>query len=156
VRNPWDRLLSAYEFLRRGGFHAADARWAQRHLSRYDDFGAFVRGWVTPENVASSVHFRPQTGFLYLPDGSSGVDFIGRYENLETDFRKVCKQLGIEVGLQSLNAGPARDYRDVYDSETRRIVDRVFRQDIVALDYCFDTAGAGRSEEQGEQDRAQD
>jgi hypothetical protein len=156
VRNPWDRLLSAWEFLQRGGFHAADARWAQRHLSRYEDFDAFVRGWVTPENVAASVHFRPQTDFLHLPEGGSGVDFIGRYENLETDFRKVCEQLGIQTVLQSLNAGPLRDYRDAYDRDTRRIVDSVFRRDIVELDYCFDTTGAARSKEQGKQDHTQD
>lgn len=156
VRNPWDRLLSAYEFLQRGGFHAADARWARQHLAPYRNFGEFVRGWVTPGHVAASVHFRPQTDFLCLPDGRSGVDFIGRYENLAVDFRKVCDRLGIQAELKSLNTGPARDYRAAYNRETRRIVDRVYRQDIVSLDYCFDATGADDSEKQRKQDRAQD
>lgn len=143
VRNPWDRLLSAYAFLKGGGYHAGDADWAQQHLSGYRDFGAFVRGWVTPENVASRVHFRPQTDFLYLPDGRSGVDFLGRYENLAADFHQVRERLGIDARLQSLNTGRSRDYRDAYDSETRRIVDRVYRRDIVDLDYCFNPGGPG-------------
>jgi len=160
VRNPWDRLLSAYEFLRRGGFHAADARWAEQHLSQYRDFGEFVRQWVTPANVASWIHFHPQSGFLSLPDGRTGVDFIGRYENLEADFSRICEQLGIAARLQLLNAGPVRDYRDAYDRETRRIVDTVYRQDIVSLDYCFDPGTrashrADRSEKQDEQHHTQ-
>jgi hypothetical protein len=159
VRNPWDRLLSAYEFLKRGGFHAGDARWAGQHLAGYRDFGEFVRAWVTPANVASWVHFRPQTDFLYLPEGRSGVDFIGRYENLAVDFQRICARLGIEAELQLLNTAPVRDYRDAYDSESRRIVDRVYRRDIVDLDYCFDPGvpprDANASEKQGEQHHAE-
>lgn len=152
VRNPWDRLLSAYEFLQRGGFHAGDARWAQRHLARYGDFDAFVRGWVSERHVAEWIHFRPQADFLFLPDGDRGVDFIGRYEQLEQDFARVCRRLGIEAGLQQLNRGRARDYRLAYDSETRAIVERVYRRDIDALGYDFDT---GVSNEQDEQHQSQ-
>jgi Sulfotransferase family len=159
VRNPWDRLLSAYEFLRCGGFHAGDARWAQQNLAQYRDFGEFVRRWVTPANVTSWIHFQPQTDFLCLPDGRTGVDFIGRYENLEADFQRVCERLGISASLPSLNTGPDRDYREAYDSETRGIVDAVYRQDIVGLDYCFGRGSPkpvpDRSEKQGEQHHPQ-
>lgn len=143
VRNPWDRLLSAWRFLRAGGFNDTDRRWAQRHLSDYRDFGDFVRHWLTPDHAASWVHFKPQTDFLRLADGHCGVDFVGRYECIERDFGHVCRRLGSEARLMRLNQGAAdsKDYRDAYDSETRAIVADVYAQDIAGLGYDFDSKG---------------
>jgi hypothetical protein len=33
-----------------------------------------------------------------------GVDFVGRYEHIETDFRHVCDHFGIDATLSTLNA----------------------------------------------------
>jgi hypothetical protein len=38
VRNPWDRMLSAFTFLKSGGLHATDKAWAKRYLSDVDSF----------------------------------------------------------------------------------------------------------------------
>jgi hypothetical protein len=140
VRNPWDRLLSAYFFLRQGGFNSADQRWAEQHLGGYRDFGAFVRDWVTPDNIRSWVHFRPQTDYLLGPDGVPDTDFIGRFENLESDFEQVCDRLGIHRRLTSFNVGSRgkRPYTDFYDAETRELVADVYRQDVIRLGYCFE------------------
>ena len=48
VRNPWDRLLSAYRFLLSGGWHDRDRRWAHRHLARHTSFEAFVLQGLSP------------------------------------------------------------------------------------------------------------
>lgn len=163
VRNPWDRLLSAYRFLRRGGFNETDRRWARRHLAPYRDFREFVHGWVTPDNIASWIHFRPQVDFLSLANGKSGMDFVGRYEQLHTDFRRVCERLGVDNRLLHLNSYERsdEDYRAAYDTETRAIVAEVYRRDIAALAYCFDGGGmipAARaaSQKHGKQHDAKD
>lgn len=138
VRNPWDRLLSAYRFLQRGGFNSADRRWAEQHLADYGDFSHFVREWVTPDNIRSWVHFRPQSDFLRTPTGAPGIDFIGRFENIEADFAQVCHRLGLQRQLQTRNTGGrGQDYRDFYDSEAREIVADVYHQDVTGLGYCF-------------------
>ena len=159
VRNPWDRLVSAYEFLQGGGFNDTDRRWARRHLSAYSDFGRFVREWVTPENVSSWIHFRPQTDFLLLPDGRTGVDFIGRFESLEADFSQVCTRLGIQGRLGRFNTRRqrTRDYRAAYDTHTRDIVGEVYARDIAALGYRFEDGDNAppMSQEHGEQHHAQ-
>jgi hypothetical protein len=140
VRNPWDRLLSAWQFLRAGGFNDTDRRWARRHLDEFPDFATFVRRWLTPDNARSWVHFIPQTDFIRLPDGRPGVDFIGRYERLEADFRYVCSKLSITAPLSTRNATapPRHDYRTAYDNDTRSIVARVYARDIAELGYDFD------------------
>ena len=48
IRNPWDRLVSAYHFLRAGGYNEADRRWFARELGSYRDFDDFVRNWLRP------------------------------------------------------------------------------------------------------------
>lgn len=42
VRNPWDRLVFTYFFLKNGGVNEMDRRFAAEHLARYDGFAAFV------------------------------------------------------------------------------------------------------------------
>jgi hypothetical protein len=139
VRNPWDRLLSAYLFLKQGGYNSADRRWGDQYLGVYDNFGDFVRNWVTPDNIRAWVHFLPQTDYLRAPDGATGMDFIGRFENLEADFGQICDRLGIAGRLDKLNIGRGenRSYSEFYDNETRELVAEAYREDIVQLGYRF-------------------
>ena len=57
VRNPYDRLFSAYTFLKKGGLNELDRCWAEQNLTSFPDFESFVHGWVTPENIWSWVAF---------------------------------------------------------------------------------------------------
>ena len=142
VRNPWDRLASAYYFLKAGGFNEADRRWAEIHLARYTNFRDFVRNWVTPDSVQSWVHFIPQSDYLVDDDGRIDVDFVGRFESLQADYRKVCVQLGINRPLQTLNRGTAetKAFQSLYDEETRNIVSRVYKNDMTTFGYRFDNS----------------
>ena len=41
VRNPWDRLYSAYKFLQKGGINIHDKNAFDMYLSEYNDFEDF-------------------------------------------------------------------------------------------------------------------
>lgn len=144
VRNPWDRLLSAYTFLKRGGMNEHDRSWAKEHLSGYLDFEDFVLGWITPDNVETSLHFLPQYRFVCAPfTRTLAVDFVGSYENLDRDYAYVRDRLGLsaEVALPHLNeTGPPalrRDFRDSYTDAMRRRVAEVYREDVELFGYSF-------------------
>ena len=141
VRNPWDRAVSAYFFLKKGGRNQGDLLWSQHHLSEYRDFDAFVKGWLTEKNVHSGRHFRPQYSYLCLPGKSDPVvDFIGRYETLGTDYEIIRAKLGVGTALNSINVteGKQKDYRDYYSDETKEIVANVYRKDIELFGYDFE------------------
>ncbi len=143
VRNPWDRLVSAYLFLKQGGVHESDRLWSEKHLSSFDDFEHFVTGWLKKKNVEKSLHFRPQVRFLCRPRCLHPlVDFVGYFENLPNDFAAVAERLGIERRLETVNrtANKGDDYRQYYSGTTEKIVREVYRDDIQAFGYDFDNA----------------
>ncbi len=139
VRNPWDRLVSAYEYLKKGGRTAPDRAWSNRVLSQYASFDDFVRNWLSEQNSYSHFHFVPQWEYLTLGK-RIGVDYLGYYETLHTDFARIRDRLQIEAALSHDNmTGNRGDYRNYYDDETQAIVRTVYRKDIELFGYDFES-----------------
>lgn len=140
VRNPWDRLVSAFHFLKKGGMTDEDRRWSEQNLSPFETFEEFVFGWLTEANAKTEVHFEPQYRFVCYPNnGPLAVDFVGKYENLDEDYAKICKKLSIDRPLSKLNVTPGERsrYADCYSDKTREIVGRVYEKDIALFGYRF-------------------
>ncbi|MGN6553885.1 MAG: sulfotransferase family 2 domain-containing protein [Verrucomicrobiota bacterium] len=140
VRNPWDRLVSAFFFMKNPSLGSSQ-KWERRNLAAFHDFDSFVRGWVTPANVCSYSHFRPQFHYITLQNRLA-VNFIGFCENLPEDFSIVCRKLNVPATLREDNCNPirTRDYKEYYTDETRRIVAEVYAEDIALFGYSFDNA----------------
>jgi hypothetical protein len=145
VRNPWDRLVSAYCFLKAGGLTEADRKWAEAELHPYDDFDAFVRGWLNRKNIWKWFHFRPQYHYIVEKCQIVTMDFIGSFENLEEDFAYICGKLGKNARLPQHNDSAHLTYTEYYCEATRQIVADVYERDIAQLGYAFgSTAGSKR------------
>ncbi|MEM8942296.1 MAG: sulfotransferase family 2 domain-containing protein [Pseudomonadota bacterium] len=145
VRNPWSRVVSAYNFLREGGFNAVDREFWEQELKQYQTFESFVKHWLTPVNVRRSVHFKPQCDFVFDYSAHITVDFVCYYENLEQDFAYLCSQIPAhrEPGHCKLgynNVGPgggAARYTDEYTDETKLMVGEIYAQDVYTFGYEF-------------------
>ncbi|PTB82515.1 hypothetical protein C9933_01775, partial [Methylophaga nitratireducenticrescens] len=77
VRNPWDRVVSAYFFLLKGGLNSQDKTFFDQELSGYPDFDSFVRNWLNKENIWKWHHFRPQFHYILDTHNKVSLDFIG-------------------------------------------------------------------------------
>ena len=150
VRNPWDRLYSAYRYLRAGGWDDKDKAWAEQHLAPYPDFNAFVLDWLTADNLRAYMHFRPQVEFVCDRRGRPLIDYLGYFETIEDDFRVVSGRLGTAVTLDHVNASGRADYRSVYSAEAARRVAEVYRRDIAAFGYAFEGLRSRRRVSGGE------
>lgn len=132
VRNPWDRVLSAFLHCRNKAqtlIHQIDSAW---------EFGAYVKEVLAEEGPRVNYHFTPQYDTLCF--GGEGIPglFVGRFERLLRDWRKVARRIRVSAKLPKLNARNERaPYQAYYDRETRDIVGRLYRPEIELLGYEF-------------------
>lgn len=130
VRNPWDRLVSYYHWLRAQRFaHPAVAR--ARALS----FDAFAR------HPATLAELRDNPAARYVTDaaGRERCDLFIRLEHLEADIAPLEAHLGFRLGpLPRVNASAReRDYRPYYSADARRAVEQAAAADIARFGYDF-------------------
>ncbi len=140
VRNPWDRVVSAYTFLKNGGRNATDHAWAQRYLAGMPSFESFVlalRKQSYRRAVLQKQHFVPQYKFVCDHQGNILADFIGRFESLPEDYAVIAKQLGVQAELPHINRSKRGHYRDYYNKTTQSITADIYRDDIEIFGYSF-------------------
>lgn len=138
VRNPWDRVVSTYFFLKAGGLTNKDKLWSEEHLGKYDDFNVFVKDWLTEENISKSLHFQHQHVFLENEKGEIDIDFIGRFEYLPEDFKKITKALKIKRELKKTNkSNRVKDYKKYYNEESIEVVRELYQKDIFLFNYNY-------------------
>lgn len=140
VRNPWDRVVSAYFFLRDGGFrNAADIEFG-KEFGDFPGFKNFVVNWVNKTNIWRSHHFRPQYHYMLEKRGKLHLDFVAFLENIDSDFAYIVDHIGISCTLAKSNKSEHKSYMDYYDEETMNIVAEVYAEDIRMLGYTFDNS----------------
>ena len=140
VRNPFDRTLSAYEYLCCGGRKLWKDKSYQATLSQFSDFEDFVVRWLACEDIYSIEHFKPQAGYICSRSNDIQLDFLGRFENIEHDFSTLCELLGINTELLVHNVTQTRgseDYRTRYTTEMRHIVEKRYERDLEVFGYEF-------------------
>jgi chondroitin 4-sulfotransferase 11 len=137
VRNPFDRIVSAYYYLENGGCNAGDKQFRDEYLAVYDGrFAAFVEDLP---RLITSLHFRPQIDWLC--DGKQNIlaDFVGRFESLERDVATIADRFGLSyAALPVINASRHRPYRQCYDDSSRRRIAQIYGEDIEAFAYQFE------------------
>lgn len=138
VRNPWDRLVSAYFFLKEGGFKADEKEWFDEHLASYNTFEEFVLQWVNQENIYTYNHFIPQYHFV-THRNKLAVNKFYKLENITSAVQDISTKLGVELSLSHKNKTKNRkpDYREYYNSRTKKIINQVYQRDITLFDYTF-------------------
>lgn len=126
VRNPWDWQVSLYSFMRTYKAHRQHAM-----ALKFQNFKEYLR-WRCAEEV------RLQKDFLVDEQGKVLVDFVGRFERLDDDFREICKHIGITAALPHLNLSNTRPYQTFYDEESIELVRTTFKADIDLFNYTFE------------------
>ena len=128
VRNPYDRLFSAYTFLKEGGINNQDLEFSNSYLQEFASFDEFVLKGLEKEEIMNWVHFKPQYTFVCDENDNIVMDFVGKMENLNADFNTICKHLNIESELQKLNMSAAK--KNEFSEEIKTMIRLKYQKDF--------------------------
>jgi len=139
IRNPWDIVVSNYHYSRmKKSFWHSDENTTRYELhpdyelSSRINFSEYVKLLV--ENKLNH-HFSmvPQVHWI-----DETLNSLIRFENLENDFSKVCRQIGLgDVALEKINPSRHQHYSEYYDNLSRDLIYDYFLQDIKQFNYTF-------------------
>jgi len=130
VRNPFDLLVSHYEFIKRPD--------VQKH---HPD--AHMKDWTFREylnEVSTRYNGYPNCGplffQLYSHDGRFIPDYLGRFETMEQDINEICRLTGCGYNKKDkINASTRKDYKEYYDSDMKLTVQRVWGGELNLFKY---------------------
>jgi len=138
VRNPWDRMVSAYSYFRAGGRgHRNDIK-TMRVVRESSTFPEFCSRLEDPEfkrrlERCRSPHFLPQVHWH-----DPRIKLVGRFDNFAEDFKEVCTQVGLpDTELLVRNTSEHLPYPEYYTESAAQIVERVYKEDIEKYNYKF-------------------
>lgn len=83
---------------------------------------------------------RPQIYWIKNFKGSIPMDYIGRFENLNEDFKEICNQMNTpNINLPHQIKGSDEDYREYFDKTSIKIVAELYNEEIKMFDYSFES-----------------
>ncbi len=137
VRNPFDRLLSAYMYLSGGYGNQSDIKFGKTLNISFEGFVKkdFLSFWEGEKFIPGrgKLHFEPMINYI-----NRDIDFIGRFENIQEDFNTVCEKIGIQgQQLPHKNKSRHKHYTEYYNDETQQIVAEKYKKDIEYFGYKF-------------------
>jgi hypothetical protein len=140
VRNPWDRFVSAFYYLKKGGRNKQDKNWSDKYIEEDESLGHFIIRLDKYQSFRLKVlrhqHFEPQINYLKDKSENLNIDFIGRFENLNNDFQRITDELQVSVKLKQININKEKDhYKIYYNDQTKDIIGRIYAEDIKTLNY---------------------
>ena len=141
VRNPWDRVLSAYRFAVKGRTEYMGMRSPARYrIAEFETFERFLCEWLAPRDLPQLDYvFQPQYPFVTDDEGERIVDFIGKVEEIGDHLKIVEKRLGRALELPHVNrTGDSAGYVTAYrNSRMIDLVADVYAKDISMFNYEF-------------------
>lgn len=130
VRNPWNRIVSYYHWLREQTFeHPAVA------LSQQLDFDGFLQDRSMQRTLRSA----PAVSYMRDVNGAEQCNAYIRLEHFAQDAAPLFAHLGFEFALPKVNSSTREDaYQGYYTEDTRKIVATCCADDIARFGYVFD------------------
>lgn len=132
VRNPWDRAVSYYHWLRVQGFAHPAVGLAKSH-----DFP----GFLSHPQTQASLRLWPYGAYMHDSAGVERCRLYARLERLEEDLLPFWAHLGFTLSLPRVNeSARAADWRPYFNDASAALVADLCAEDVARFGYGFDDA----------------
>ena len=131
VRNPWDRLVSYYHWLRGQSFAHPAVGLAKLHG---------FSGFINHAQTRTALRLWPYAAYMRDASGSERASLYARLEHLDSDLAPFEAHLGFRLTPLPI-ANPserARDWRGFYSDRDAALVAEICAEDIARFSYRFD------------------
>ncbi|MFT4800723.1 sulfotransferase family 2 domain-containing protein [Patiriisocius sp. Uisw_047] len=143
VRNPYDRMISAWKMFSGG---MIDTKWGHKDKDALN--GISLMDFLKIATDESIDHHKRDTIYNVLrhhtiPQTSpyhciQFADFIGKFENLESDFALISNKIGLkDYSFNHLNKTARNSYKEYYNEESFEFVTKNYREEIEQFGYEF-------------------
>lgn len=134
VRNPYDRVVSAFHYLNTGGNSPMDNEDRIKYIAKYENnFDDFVKDAFP--GVMKQIHFKPQYSWIYFYSVNL-CNFIGKFEELNDDIDTLSKIIDLKsTKLPELNTSDHNYYEEYYTPATKKIVYEYYKNDFGLFRY---------------------
>ncbi len=125
IRNPYDKIISGWNYVNRE--HITFPKYLQQPFQK---------------NCWDFWHvFMPQVRHIINEKGKIGVDFIGKYENLEEDFQKILNHLHLQKKHHSFkkNSKKHLPFFLYYNQSSLEKVNKILHEDFTQLKDFYPT-----------------
>jgi hypothetical protein len=138
VRNPYDRAVSTFHvrkrLLPRLQMSFRDFVLKRVAQKKQSGMATFFRSRA---EKALEDQFQSQHEFIFNESGGSLVDFIARYESIQSDFKKIRDRFGLKAELPAMNTSEHGKYQTYYDEDTKKMIGEIYRKDLEIFEYAF-------------------
>ena len=140
IRNPWDRAVSSFKFCL---LHPKRSPEKIELFEKTNNFQIFLesikRNWDRIMNNRPShylcSHFHPQS--YYIKSNFLKMNFIGKFENYNKDIKTLGEKFNIKKEIAHLNKTDHEPYRNLYNKNTIKIIEDLYKEDIENYNYKF-------------------
>ncbi len=139
VRNPWDRMVSWYNMIINGSMRIPWHIYVRREGRTFEEF---VCKCITSGRADRTGIF--QLRKIVDNQGSILVDFVGRFERFTDDVLEVFSRMEVSINrsdIPHLLRNGHGHYSKYYNSDTQKIVGKVFGDEIEFFGYQFEGMG---------------
>lgn len=139
VRNPYDRAVSSWLYCTQNHW-----KWIiLNNLSKKQAFQVFLEKlpkiWKEKRDRHTATHTSPVIPDITDDSGNMLVDYIGKLENIDKDFKYICQEIGLPLRDFPVVhfSGRKTKYRNFYNIKSRKLVEKYYQQDIKIFKYEF-------------------
>ncbi|PMO90161.1 hypothetical protein BCS98_15315 [Vibrio breoganii] len=137
-RNPYTRLISAYNYLKSGGMNPIDRIWHDIYIKDYETFESFVMsGGLEHAIECNAEHFIPQYKFVCDLKGNVLCNHLGKLEQLSATEASISSVLNRDVKFDLINKHSEKKLvlSEYYNKNMLDKVNHLYMKDFEIFNY---------------------